>query len=192
MKKVIPVFFALFVCFFQTADVRGQTAYTINIEKSRLDYAFKSTLHPVHGTARDFQGRFLIDSKHGLQIMSGEVSVDPVYLQSKNKKRDENMYAMLEVTTYPVITFSLSPEGCVLSEDKDGYTGQLTGTLTIRDISQVIAVPVIVQKSGEEFRMTGTAQVSLKSFRLNAPSVLKVIRVFDPVTITFDVLLNEI
>lgn len=191
MKNILFALFLITLLLIQPAEAYAQTLYSIDQEKSRLEYSFKSTLHPVKGDVLEFSGQLRVDNPDGIQLKSGRVVVTASSLDSNNKKRDEKTDEMLDVAAYPQLIFTVESFSQVEEIGELERTGKIKGTLAIKDITREIELKVKILKSGDQIHLTGSGEISLKSFELKPPSVLGMIRVFDPVTVNFDVLLKR-
>jgi polyisoprenoid-binding protein YceI len=171
-----------------TTTVYARTkTFSIDSGRSKLEYSFKSTLHPVKGVAREFSGEFIFNDVESLSFRSGEVIVNPALLDSYNKKRDSNMRKMLEVHEFPKINYEIKQLEKIKQTDNGSYEGIFKGALTIKDVARDVDVDVIIQELGDDYILTGQCEISLAAFDLKPPSVLGIIKVFDPVRINFEV-----
>jgi len=191
MKNILFTLFLIPVLLIQPAEAYAQTIYSIDQEKSRLEYSFRSTLHPVKGDVLEFSGQLSMDEPDGIQLKSGRVVVAASSLDSNNKKRDEKTDEMLDVAAYPQLIFTVESFSQLEQNSELERAGKLKGKLAIKDITREIELKVKIFKSGDQIHLTGSGEISLKAFDLKPPSVLGVIRVFDPVTVNFDVLLKR-
>ena len=192
MKRIfLPISIVCLALVSLTATVYAQTkTFSINPEESKLEYSFKSTLHPVHGVAHQFSGNFLVDDTAGLDVKSGRVVVDSKQLDSRNKKRDRNMYDMLDVLKFPKINYAINQFVEIRQTVVGSYRGVLKGALIIKDVTKDVDVNVNFQETDNGYFLEGECEISLKMFDLNPPSVLGLIKVSDPVTIHFQIQLN--
>lgn len=109
------------------------------------------------------------------------VTFEIAKMETGKKKRDVEMQHMFHMERHPVIV------GTARAEDllKIGETGEIPVTLAIS--GQTREVPARISKvTREEGKLTFTAdlEISLKSFGLKPPSILKIINVSDLVKVT--------
>jgi len=185
----ISIVCLIFISLTTTVYAQAKT-YSIDSDKSKLEYSFKSTLHPVKGVARQFSGEFVFNDTKKLDFKSGEVIVDPALMDSENKKRDHNMYKMFEVLKFPKINYNIDQLKNIKQIENGSYKGGFKGRLTIKDVTRDIDVEVIFQEVEGGYMLEGECEVSLKTFNLKPPSVLGIIRVFDPININFEIYLK--
>jgi polyisoprenoid-binding protein YceI len=143
--------------------------------------AFKGT-----STLHDFEGQVAVQP-FTIRISDGgrwsaDATVPVAEMNTGNSKRDKSMYEMFELPSYPAIRGKLEDQPV-----PKGGNGTVTMTLQIRDKRQSVRVQVTDWKmQGGELSFHGTAQVSLGQFGLVPPSVLKMIKVADTVTLEGD------
>ena len=140
-----------------------------------------STLHDFEGTviSKPFTVTAEEDADSGAVRVSATAVLNVQDMTTDHKKRDKNMFKMLEQETFTLISGSL--HDAVLPT-----TGTTTATLRlkIRDVEQDVEVALSdYKRTGDQVSCTMAFPVSLKAFNLQRPSVLGLIRVGDTVQI---------
>lgn len=137
--------------------------------------------------------------------VSGEVSVNPAdpasvqigpivieaggFVTDSSQRNGAINRFVLETSRYPAITFTpTSIEGIPASAGVgDSLTLQVTGDLTIRDVTRSETFAVTVQVvSANELQVSGTTQVLRENYNLTIPSVRSVANVTNEVQLEFD------
>lgn len=166
--------------------------YSIDKEKSRIDFSFRSTLHKVEGQAHDFQGTFT--GRPGLftYLTKGEVDVDIRSMDTFNPKRNQSMFQMFDSDHFPRMHYQLSEVVGVPAVEGPAGRVLLRGKLTIKDYEQTVEIPAVIQKTPDGLVLSGSVDLSLNDFHLVPPSVMVIIRVFDTVKVNFKATLTEV
>jgi hypothetical protein len=158
--------------------------------QGKADIRFKgtSTLHNFEGTvpARPFSATFTAGTTNGQMVVSASTVLRVDEMNTAHKKRDKNMLKMFDQPNYAEISGSLANATISLSEKT---TAMLH--LKIRDVEQDVPV-VLSDWTREGDLMSGLLSfpVSLKAFKLKAPSVMGVIRVGDTVDVECTILVD--
>lgn len=160
--------------------------YLIDTSKSLIDFSFRSTLHPVKGTVREFSGSLSAQVGEGAVLNKGQIVVNVASMNTEEPKRDENMRKMLKAEEFSCITFDI-----LRSAPAEADRIIIYGELTIRDVKLPLEIPAKVTTVNDGLRLSGETSLSLKRFSLKPPSVALLIRVFDTVKVNFSVSLTE-
>ena len=157
--------------------------WKIDLEKSRIDFIGKSTLHDFNGRARELSGVLENDSN----FAKGVIDVDVAGLTTNEPERDKNMYQMFDGNKYPQIHFVFNDTD--LTKVINHHDGEIkfTGIMTIHHISH----PVILISKGhlEENTLVceGKTSIHLKEYALKPPSIFGIIRVSDEVVVQYKI-----
>lgn len=102
-------------------------------------------------------------------LTAAEVEVDMASIATDEPPRDTYFRdRALQVGTYPTATFTLTAP----VELPDGATSvQLTGDLTIRDVTQEVTVDAQVATSGDTVQVVGSVPITFADFGVEAPSL---------------------
>ncbi|PLX99516.1 MAG: hypothetical protein C0623_09285 [Desulfuromonas sp.] len=154
-----------------------------------------STLHGFEGTAvcEPFS---LNTEKETAIIRQPTVTVRVDSMDTDNDGRDEKMRKMFDSKSFPLIEANfadLEPEKVLLQmQAADDQPGTLPFRLKIRDQVQPVKAEVHdLRVNPEAITFTMKFSVSLKSYALEAPSVLGLIRVADQVEVEVDTTLQR-
>ncbi len=152
---------------------------TLDASASTLGFSVGSTLEEVTGRAPTYTG--WIDPV----ARTGKLFVVAADLRTGLGPRDARLLAYaIEVARFPDITLSVV-DGVGLSPSGAGEA-MLRGSLTIRDVSRPLDVPVHYGWEGTSLRLSGHVELSWADFGIPDPSVL-VATVSPQVTVHFDV-----
>lgn len=162
-------------------------AYRIAVEQSSVEFSFKSTLHPVKGVVKDFDGAMLINEDGEFVIRNAKINFIVSSMDTQESKRDENMLKMFQVDNYPEIFFEMNSQKFSIGQND----AILKGNLMIKTINQPVEIATHLERVDGGYLLSGETQLSLKAFKLRPPAVAVLIRVFDSVKIKFKVLLKK-
>jgi len=159
--------------------------YEFVTKNSEIKFVLQATGHQVVGIARDWQGFFLIDNDKNLKILGGIIKIKVAGIDTDNNARDRDMaQGVLGVDDFPIIY--LKPIS--LKHRKNNKI--LMATLTIRDVSQNISIPVTFKKKKKTVAIKGHFKVKWKEFGVQDPSFL-FLRVSDELEIFIDVVAKK-
>ncbi len=155
----------------------------LQAEEATAAVVFKgtSTLHGFEGTvaSQPFEIELHEDPATGLMHVSAAATVNVDEMTTDNRKRDSNMFKMLDAATFARIEGRLVD--AVLPAEG---TAEATLLLTIRGVAQPVAATLSDWHHEEgQVSCRMTFPVSLKAFGLKAPSVIGLIRVGDTVDV---------
>ncbi len=153
--------------------------------EATVRFSASSTLHDFEGSAAPV-AFFLAPDERGR--WAAEVDVPVAALQTGNARRDDNMRAMLDAESFPVIRASFRD----IDPDAVRASGELPFALSIRSVSRPIRATVTdwTQVNDNELHFAVQFPLSLADFALEAPGVL-FIRVGDAVQLTVRVSLRR-
>ena len=165
------------------ATAPAKSAATTLAGTGSIVFKGTSTLHDFEGqvAVQPFTIR-ISDGEGRAARWSAEATVPVAQMNTGNAKRDKSMYEMFELPSFPSIRGKLEDSPV----PRDG-SGTVNMTLQIRNQRQTVPVQVTGWRmQGGELTFHGAAQVSLNQFGLVPPSVLKMIKVRDTVTLEGD------
>jgi polyisoprenoid-binding protein YceI len=146
------------------------------------------------GQTSDVAGRFQLSAQDGQPVIEmSELTVDLRTLASDNNIRDMAIRRQwLESDKYPTATFvATSVEGLPADAVQgQAYTFEVSGDLTIRDITNPATFQVTVTLNGSTLTGQGTAQVYMRDYGFEPPEILGRFTVSDPATITIQGIAN--
>ena len=185
-------------------QVAGMRTFVIVPEKSRASYhaneeffggamqllGIKAGRVTAIGTTQAIDGKFQLDATRPVPILGdNEFTVRLNTLTSNQKKRDDYLRELRDdggpsFDSYPLATFkatgitSHSPD--VLSSEID-Y--QLTGNLTVREITRRVVFDVKGQVTGDTFSGASRTQIRLSDFGIGPIRFAEILSVADDVEI---------
>lgn len=151
--------FYLFGAFLSLSLVQGQT---IDASRSVVNFSASNlAINTVTGTLTDMKGVVQFDPAN-LGQSRFETTVAAATIFTDNEERDTHLKNedFFEVETYPLIRFQSE------SIKKSGSGYEVTGKLTIKDVTKEVSIPFSVVKSGSERTFTGNFKVNRKEFHL--------------------------
>lgn len=176
------------------ADVPEGVEYTFRVDPSQttVEYAVDEVLFGnsviTKGSTSDVDGEFTLTVQDGKPIFSlSNLTVNLQSLASDNAMRDQMIQRQwLESSKYPTATFVATSVENLPSDSQAGqtYNFQVTGDMTIRDITKQVTFDVSVTVNGDSLSGTGTTQIYMQDFGFDPPEILGRFTVSDPATIT--------
>ena len=161
------------------AALTSAAPLTLDVTSSKLGFTVGSTLEEVTGNAGVFTGT--IDP----EARAGRLQVTAAALRTGLGPRDARLLAYaLEVTRFPSITYTVTDARGLAP--KGGGEAILRGSVTIRDVTRPLDVPVHYGWEGTSLRLSGRVELSWADFGVPDPSVL-VATVSPQVTVSFEV-----
>lgn len=176
------------------ANVAEGDMFTFRVDPSQttVEYAVDEVLFGntviTRGSTNDVDGEFTLTIQDGQPHFSmSNLTVNLQSLESDNGMRDQAIQRQwLESAKYPTATFVATSVENVPSDAVAGesYTFQVTGDMTIRDITKQVTFDVTVTLNGDALSGEGTTQIHMKDFGFDPPEILGRFTVSDPATIT--------
>jgi len=148
---------------------------------SAIVFKGTSTLHGFEGsvTSQPFIVTFNQKPETGQVVVSAAAAVSVPDMTTAHKKRDKNMYKMLDQKNFTLISGALA-DAPIPAEG----TGKAILKLKIRNVEREVAATLSDWKrDAGQVGCKMAFDVSLKAFGLKPPSVLGVIRVGDTVQV---------
>ena len=146
----------------------------------KIEFKLSATLHSVRGTFRIKRCNIRFQPATG--SFTGELVVDATSGSSGNDDRDRKMHkAVLESDRFPEIVFYPAKLDGKLATAGTSKL-ELTGRLAIHGAEREISIPVLVDASGNRYRLTGEFSFPYVKWGIKNPSTL-FLRVSDHVEI---------
>ena len=162
------------------AEASGAPPVASTAAVATVTFEGTSTLHDFHGTAESDPAELAVEPAAGGRVWSAAVRVPAARLSTDHRKRDANMFKMLETGLFPAIAGRIerAPVPADAPQPVDLLL-ELHGTnhAVKAEVGEWRETPDLV-----EFRLS--FPVSLAAFNLRAPSVMGMIRVGDEVRVT--------
>ena len=142
----------------------ASSALTFNLQDpkgvSGLSLSIDSTLEPVQGFANGVSGNVVFDPAHP-EASTGTVVVDAKSLIVGSTYMTEKMQEnwCLDVAQYPKFTFKIAKVSKVKAQKGGGWTAQVTGDFTIKDVTKTITVPVSATHLPKSIKKRGGLEV---------------------------------
>ncbi len=196
MRKQIPIMIGILMC---QVLVYADTSLEFQADQkwngqAVMEFSGKSTLHDFSGHApcEPFVWEIVTDPNSHELIINSEIDVQVQKMDTDNKKRDKNMRSMFEADKFTTIHgqvagVRLAAFKPVAVESKSNHSirivpGSLPIELQIRDTKRKVLADVSqFRASSKDITFAIDFDVSLKEFNLEAPTVMKIIRVGDTV-----------
>ncbi|MBF0688200.1 MAG: YceI family protein [Cellulomonas sp.] len=150
----------------------------------RLEEVLRGQDVTVTGRTEQVTGTVTVEDG---SLTAGEIEVDMASIATDQPPRDTYFRDQaVQVRDFPTATFTLTEP----ADLGDGATDvQLTGDLTIRDVTQQVTVDAQVAASGDTVQVVGSVPVAFADFGIEAPS-LGFVTVEDTGAVEFDLRLT--
>lgn len=181
-----------------TASEGNGTARTFVIVPSESQVAYAVDEQFLRDGIRDFtaigvtqevEGTVTFDLANPQNSSVGPLTINISTFKSDDERRDNAIRdRWLESARFPLATFTpTSIEGLPTSyTEGTEITLQITGDLTVRDVTNPVTFVTTGVISGNEMRGTATTNILMTDFGFDPPSILNVLRAENGVAITFD------
>lgn len=177
----------------QTATVTSlQLAILPDNSEARfyIDEVLRGEPTRVEGITQHISGGVTIESLDPLAVSLQSIEIDAGTFVTDNSFRNRAISeAILQSGRYPTITFvPTSIEGLPENaEPGETYSFEITGDLTIREITQPVTFRVTLNaESAESITGSASAAINRADFNLRIPSVPQVADVSEQVLLEFD------
>lgn len=154
-----------------------------------------SIVNPI-GRTNAIEGQFqLTISGSQVQLADNQFTVDLSTLTSDEARRDERIRnEWLESNTYPNAVFKATSIENFPADAAEGQdvSFQVTGDMTIRDITKPQTFDVTAQLDGNTFTGAATTYLLMRDYGFEPPSILGILEVTDGVTVTVNFVAQEV
>ena len=171
----------------------GLTVYQIVPEQSKVSFTITEELNgspnTVVGTTTQVAGQLALNAQDLSQSQVGVIKVDARGLTTDSDRRNGAIRNfILNTNQYEYITFTPKSVSGLSDAGQAGqaYTFQLTGDLTIRNVTKSVTFDVTAQGTADQISGTAKATVSRSDYGLTIPSVPNVANVGEQVTLQID------
>ena len=186
MSKIFKIIFC-FALLATAAFAQSSQEWQLSPKSSQVNFLIQSTLHQVHGQAREVFGSFEQDQN----LIKGFVDVGVLGLTTNDKARDNNMYQMFNASQYAQIHFSFKNTDLArVIEQGDGPIVFL-GNMTMHGITKPATILTNSRMDKSTLVCEGRLLINLKDYDLKPPSVLGIIRVKDEVLVEFRLVFSK-
>jgi polyisoprenoid-binding protein YceI len=123
-------------------------------------------------------------------VKSAEVSVSVAGLECGNGTMNEHLRKALKSGTSPKISYRISSYDVTPSGAAAGKV-KLNGTLEIAGTEKPVSIDATASNEAGRLRVKGSKQIKMTDFGVRPPTLMMgTMKVHDPVTVSFDVLLK--
>lgn len=165
------------------------TTYVLDQEHSRVQFTGSAMGHRFRGRAQALQGRLDFDPAHGQLLRPAEILISAGALTTDHARRDQDMWEMFEVASYPVIRCvltRLAPLSLNLPDASGARRYRVEGRLQIRAMEQPVAFEVVATVTPELIEASGELLLTTSAFALRPPALmLGLVRVRKQVRVEF-------
>lgn len=182
-----------------TAATEGTTTtqtFAIVPEESKVSYTVNEVFlregvvnATAIGVTQIISGAVSFDRSNPQNSQVGPITIDISAFKSDRDRRDSAIRERwLESARYPLATFVPTEISGLPTTYTDGQeiTLQITGDMTVRDITKPVTFETVGSINGNEMRGTATTSILMTDFGFNPPDILNVLRAENDVLLTFD------
>lgn len=181
-----------------SSNLQAQVSYKLNSSKDNLvKISGKSNVHDWTMNAENpvceaSFAAFIAEDNVPKSLTSLNFSVNAKSLKSESTSMNNRTYKAIKADAYPQITFKLR-EATVTPQQKNKFTVNATGTLTIAGVSKVISLQVNGEvKSDNTIVCSGQEKIRLTDYGIQPPSfMLGAMKVGNDLSIAFTLHLKK-
>lgn len=181
-----------------SSNLQAQVSYKLNSSKDNLvKISGKSNVHDWTMNAENpvceaSFAAFSAEDNVPKSLTSLNFSVNAKSLKSESTSMNNRTYKAIKADAYPQITFKLR-EATVTPQQKNKFTVNATGTLTIAGVSKVISLQVNGEvKSDNTIVCSGQENIRLTDYGIQPPSfMLGAMKVGNDLSIAFTLHLKK-
>jgi polyisoprenoid-binding protein YceI len=150
----------------------------------------------VIGTTNQVAGEVAINPDDLSTVQFGTIQVNARTLRTDESRRDNAIRnRILNTDQYEFVTFTPTAVSGLSGAGEVGtaYTFQITGDLTIKDVTQTVTFDMTLQaETGSRLSGLATAVIRRSDFNINVPSVPFVANVGDEVTLELEFVMTPV
>jgi polyisoprenoid-binding protein YceI len=166
--------------------------YTVDTAHSRFGFVARHAMvTKVRGSFNEFEGSATIDGDNPANS-SVTISLDVASVDTRNAQRDGHLRTndFLDVENYPKITFTSTS---ITHDGGDDF--QVTGDLTVKDVTKSITIPLEFQGSAtdpfgnQRIGFEGSTQIQRSDYGVTYNAALETggVLVSDKITLEFEI-----
>lgn len=142
------------------------------------------------GRTPDVSGSITLD---GARLTEATFTGDLTAIVSDQSRRDDNIQSALETSQFPEATFELAEPVDLGEVPAEGETVQVDarGELTIHGMTRQVTVPLQAQLTDGVIVVTGSTDIALSDYDVQAPTAPIVVSVADTATIEWQLFLTS-
>ena len=148
----------------------------LNDTNTKVSFVVDSTFHTINGTTKNLQGMVSLKDTHDPLSIVVDLKIQVKTFDTDWDSRDEELQECMASETFPLASFTsrrLSDSCKPLVIDIAGRcSGKLTGTLTMRDVTREVELPVEIVKENNSYLISGLLPVQWADYNIEDPSIL--------------------
>jgi polyisoprenoid-binding protein YceI len=162
---------------------------SLNDSNTKVSFVVDSTWSEVNGTTKDLSGSVALRDRNDPLSIVVDLKIQVKTFDTDWDSRDEQLQECMASETYPIASFVSTrlSDSCkpTIIDIAGKCSGTLTGTITMRDVSKEVALPVQITKEGESYLISGDLPLKWAEYNIEDPSIL--VAKLDPiVTISYE------
>lgn len=148
----------------------------ISDTNTKISFAVASTWHTIQGNTSQLTGTISQSIASDPLTVVVNLSIPVNSFDTQGKSRDERLQEVMNSREYPVVRFAssrLSPSCHPLRVVQNkSCDGNLEGTLTIRDVSRPVSLPIHIQLKDTHYDIHGSFSINWADYHVEDPSIL--------------------
>jgi len=188
MKTSATIVVASLASFFIMRSVAADTwnlPSLLNDSNTVVSFVVDSTFHTIHGTTKNLEGGVHLKDKHDPLSIVVDLTIQVKTFDTDWDSRDEKLQECMASDVFPIASFTSRrlSDSCkpVVIDITGRCSGTLAGTLTMRDVSREVELPVEIVKEKASYLISGSLPVQWADYNIEDPSIL--IAKLDPTVI---------
>lgn len=179
-KLTVTSFMISALCFSVSANAQE---WTIEKDKSTLSFIASQTGSEVPGTFGNFDGHISFDPAAPEKAVV-EIEIDIASINTGDGQRDDTIKSsdLFDSATFPKAAFKASN-----FQTQQGSSYQVDASLTMRDVTRKVSLPVSIEISGNSAKAQGELTVQRLDYGIGQGMFATDAMVANPVTIKFDI-----
>lgn len=180
----------------QPAAGNGVRTYVIVPERSKVSYSVgevffneNNRFNLAVGITQQVNGEVYLDFGAPDKSSIGVITVDISTFTSDSGRRDNAIRTRwLESQRYPIATFTPKSVTGIPAAYQDGSEVELqvSGDLTVREVSQPVTFVVKAKLNGEELTGSANTEILMSNFGFSPPDIAGMLKAEDKVVIDFE------
>ncbi len=177
--------------FSQTNDSTWNLPKEISDQNTTINFTVDSTWHTVHGTTSELGGDVHLKSREDTSSVTAEIIIPVSSFNTHNQSRDEELLDVMNQKEFPNVIFKANKlsGNCTPDIVKQNISCRdtLTGSLTIKDVTKDISIPLLITAKNDNFIVTGKISFKWADYKVEDPSIFLVATVDPDVEINFEI-----
>ena len=158
---------------------------SLNDSNTRVSFVVDSTWQTVNGKTSNLNGSVVLRDKNDHLSIVVDLKIPVKTFDTDWDSRDEKLQECMASDTYPIASFVSSrlSDSCkpTVIDIAGKCSGTLTGTITMRDVSKEVALPVAITKDRDSYLISGVLPLKWAEYNIEDPSIL--IAKLDPIVV---------